>query len=170
MILISGRLTAMVSAGASSSGEEFAATGDVGIKRGSAGAGGEVSVVAGRLSDAAGAGSADAGGSDSGCATGADVESGFAVAGGGDGGTGPGSGDDVGAVAGARAGGASLGGRKRSGSRYPFGSLVARTPRWTYGTGHSASPDAPSVPTGSLSCTAVFLFTASEPRWTSVTE
>jgi hypothetical protein len=45
-------------------------------------------------------------------------------------------------------------GRKSSGSTYPCGSELNRTPRWTYGSGSSGSPLGPTVPTTDPSETA----------------
>lgn len=75
-----------------------------------------------------------------------------------------------GGATGAGSGACSRGGSSVSGSRYPCGSAVRRTPRWTYGSGCSASPVGPIVPTTSLSATAVPTRTPIDPSWTSVTE
>jgi hypothetical protein len=60
-------------------------------------------------------------------------------------------------------------GRNLSGSRYPFGSAVSRTPRWTYGPGISPA-GGPIVPTTAPSTTEPLRLTAIEARWTRVTE
>jgi hypothetical protein len=81
-------------------------------------------------------------------------------------------------VAGTGAGGAGVGGigteggggRNESGSRYPSGSDATRIPRWTYGSGTSASPLGPTVPTISPSSTGSPRRTLDEPRCVSVTE
>jgi hypothetical protein len=90
---------------------------------------------------------------------------------------GAGGGGGTGTVAGAGAGGASTGGggctgggRKRSGSRYPCGSEIRRTPRCTYGTGCSVKPLEPTEPTASPSATVAPRPTARAPRCSSVTE
>jgi hypothetical protein len=62
------------------------------------------------------------------------------------------------------------GGRKDSGSRYPFGSAVIRTPKCTYGTACSGAPDDPIAPTVAPSATWAPRTTAIDPRWTRVTE
>src|SRR6266536_1275449 len=69
-----------------------------------------------------------------------------------------------GAGCGGACGGTVRGGRNESGSRYPFGSAVVRTPRWTYATGHSGSPDEPSVPTWAPSVTGAPRLIPIEPR------
>ncbi len=61
-------------------------------------------------------------------------------------------------------------GRKRSGSRYPLGSSVRRTPRCTYGVARAPLPGDPTVPTCAPSATVRPRARAIEPRWTSVTE
>jgi hypothetical protein len=73
-------------------------------------------------------------------------------------------------VAGGPTGTASARGRKRSGSRYPCGSLLRRMPRYTYGTSSVETPLGPTVPTGSPSATSTPRRTSKEPRCTSVTE
>jgi hypothetical protein len=75
-------------------------------------------------------------------------------------------------VAGVAAGdGGGIGaGRNESGSRYPCGSEVTRTPMYTYGTSSSGVPLGPTVPTASPSETLAPFFTAAEPRCVSVTE
>jgi hypothetical protein len=84
-------------------------------------------------------------------------------------GVGEAGGGGAGAGAGGTASGAGRAGRSVNGSRYPFGSSARRTPRWTYGTSTSASPDGPIVPTASPSATPSSAATAIEPRWSSVT-
>jgi hypothetical protein len=81
----------------------------------------------------------------------------------------------AGAAAGAAGAGAAEGGgigagRNESGSRYPCGSEVTRTPMYTYGTSSSGVPLGPTVPTASPSATLAPFFTAAEPRCVSVTE
>jgi hypothetical protein len=154
---------AIVSAGGSPAvGESDASVGGAGARGVSDGASAAVGTTAG-----AGAGEGD-------CVSATAVGPGTAVgAGRGDGGpAGSGASGSDGTGAGAGAGGAATerGGRKRSGSTYPFGSLVRRTPRCRYAWAHSASPDLPSVPIGSPSATDALRLTPSEPRWTSVTE
>jgi hypothetical protein len=82
----------------------------------------------------------------------------------GGGGTATGCGSSAGSVWVVRAG------NSVSGSTYPCGSAVSRTPRCTYGVGCSASPLGPTVPTTSPWATAVPTRTAIEPRCTSVIE
>jgi hypothetical protein len=147
-VRISGRfIAAIVRAGESGAADTLPATvGVAGTVRGSACRGAAVSCGAGSVSDAARSDAArsDAAGSDapgsdparagaSGGATGAgDAGPGFSGAGAAGAATGPGSATDGGAGVGAGAAvGAALSGRSRSGSTYPFGSLVRRTPRWT---------------------------------------
>jgi hypothetical protein len=137
-VRISGRfIAAIVRAGESGAADTLPATvGVAGMVRGSAWRGAAVSCGAGSVSDAAGS---DAAGSDparagaSGGATGAgDPGPGFSGTGAAGAATGPGSATEGGAGVGAgAAGGAALSGRNRSGSTYPLGSLVRRTPRWT---------------------------------------
>jgi hypothetical protein len=61
-------------------------------------------------------------------------------------------------------------GRNESGSTYPCGSEVTRTPRYTYGASSSGVPLGPTVPTASPSATLAPFFTTAEPRCVSVTE
>ena len=67
-------------------------------------------------------------------------------------------------------GSATRGGRKDSGSRYPFGSEVVRTPMCTEGSACSGVPDGPIAPTAAPSATCASRATATDPRWTRVTE
>jgi hypothetical protein len=108
-----------------------------------------------------GAGEASDAGAGAGSATGAGV-----------GGSASGGTTGTGSPGGAGTGGgtASRAGRSTSGSRYPCGSDVTLTPRWTYGSTCSASPLGPIVPTAVPSGTRAPRATAIVPRWTSVTE
>ena len=63
---------------------------------------------------------------------------------------------------------ATRGGSKVSGSTYPCGSLVTRTPKYTYGSVDSTTPLGPTVPTTDPSPTSAPRATPIEPRWTSV--
>src|SRR5215211_2445327 len=65
--------------------------------------------------------------------------------------------------------GAGTVGRNASGSTYPSGADARRTPRWTYGSATSGSPEGPTVPTWAPSSTESPSATAVSPRWTSVT-
>src|SRR5262249_40161119 len=76
-------------------------------------------------------------------------------------------------VGGARAAGAAGGavacaGSRPSGSTYPCGSLVRRTPTWTIGV--PPAPGSPIAPTLSPSATGAPFFTPIEPSWVSVTD
>ena len=93
-------------------------------------------------------------------------------AGGGVAGAGTGGGGSAGAGAGGSLGvgeGAASGGRKRSGSRYPCGSLLSRIPSWTYGTAWAGTPLVPTTATGCPSATTAPRPTRNEPRCRSVT-
>jgi len=66
--------------------------------------------------------------------------------------------------------GAAGAGRNESGSRYPCGSEVTRTPMYRYGASSSGVPLGPTVPTASPSPMLAPFFTALVPRCVSVTE
>ena len=95
------------------------------------------------------------------CAAGGAATGGAAAAGGGGGAA---SGVVAGGAAGAGGGlVATRGGSKDSGSTY-VSSSPTRTPRWTYGTSCSGSPDGPGSAIGSPSSTCAPRFTSSCPR------
>jgi hypothetical protein len=64
--------------------------------------------------------------------------------------------------------GATGGGSRVRGSTYPCGSLVARTPKYTYGFVDSTTPLGPTVPTAAPSRTWAPRATPIDPRWRSV--
>ena len=87
-------------------------------------------------------------------------------------GAGTGGGGSAGAGAGGSLGvgaGAASGGRNRSGSRYPCGSLLSRIPSCTYGTSWAGTPLVPTIATGCASATTAPRPTKNEPRCRRVT-
>jgi hypothetical protein len=66
-------------------------------------------------------------------------------------------------------GGGASGGRNRSGSRYPCGSVLSRIPSCTYGTEWAGTPLVPTTATAWPSATTAPRPTKNEPRCRSVT-